>query len=577
MDSADENVRISPLDELVEARRDALERRHPRWEPKSLAVYFDTVAADYPERPCVITDGRTLSYADIREWSCELARGLISLGIEPGEHVAVIMDNRPEFVALKLAIARIGAVAVPLNYQYRTEELGAVLKHSDAAVLITMESSWGRSFLEALDELIGAGWEQGVESPAFPHLRKVILSSSSGRAGALDLEGLRERGRGVPEAQLKRREQDIDPDSVCDVVYTSGTTGHPLGAVLTHDMLLRSAYGSAFTRAFEDGRRIIFSLPLYHVFGYVEGLLAALCVGGAIIPQQIFNPKSILQAVERHRANEALFVPTMSVAVVEQASRSGFDLSSLEAVMSAAAVAPVWLWQRVKSDLGVGQTFTGYGQTEVSAATALTFPQDPIELISATVGRCKLGGVAGDPKLDRRLAEYRTIDPFTQEPLPPGSEGELVVRGPIVTHGYYNNPERTRELISPEGWLRTGDLGRVRSDGYLELTGRSSELYKCGGELVAPKEVEELITGHPAVAQAYVAGVPDERLGEVGWAWVVPVEDHEVTSHEIISYCITRLARFKVPRKVSFVSAEELPTTPTGKVQKFRLVEQAAE
>lgn len=558
----------------VARRRQALQRRIPQWVPTSLAGRLDTVAAAHPDRPCVITEARTYTYSDIQSWSRRLARGLLARGVEPREHVALLVDNRPELVAVKLAVARVDAVAVPLNFQYRGDELREALARSDAAVLVTIDASMATNFIDVLDRSL-PGWEDGPQDATLPHLRQVVLVPTGVRSGALDLNGLAELGASVPEGTLRRREDAVSPSSVCDIVFTSGTTGHALGAMLTHDMVLRSAYGSAYARAFADGWRSVFSLPLYHVFGYVEGLLATWFAGGAIAPLSVFNPKSVLHAIEAHRAHEALFVPTMTVAVVEHAA--GFDLSSLTSVFSAAAPAPVWLWERVYERLGPDVVFTGYGQTEVSAATALTMPGDPVETVASTVGREKPGGVAGAADLDGRLAEYRTVDPFTGSPLPDGSEGELAVRGPIVTGGYYNEPQRSVDLIDPAGWLRTGDLGRIRDDRYIELTGRASELYKCGGELVAPKEVEDLLTEHPGVAQAYVAGVPDDRFGEVGWAWVVPDERHPVTARELTRHCHDHLASFKVPRQVRFLAADELPTTATGKVQKFRLAETAAQ
>jgi fatty-acyl-CoA synthase len=347
--------------------------------------------------------------------------------------------------------------------------------------------------------------------------------------------------------------------------------------VLTHDMVLRSAYGSAYHRAFDDGWRIGFSLPLYHVFGYIEGLLASMFVGGAVVPHEIFNPRTMLAAIQEHQVNEVLLVPTMSIAVVEEAERHAYDVSSLESVFSAAAAAPVWLWERIQKLLQPKTVFTGYGQTEVSAATALTLPGDPIELVASVVGHLKLGGVAAAGEPDGYLARYRTVDPFTGEALPEGAEGELSVRGPIVTHGYFGDPERTAAVIDADGWLRTGDLGRLRPDGYLELTGRSKELFKVGGELVAPKEVEEVLTGHPAVSQAYVAGVPDERLGEVGWAWVVLLDGSDATETDLLHHLRGALATFKVPRGLTVLRADELPMTTTGKIQKFRLVERWAQ
>ncbi|HET9968888.1 MAG TPA: AMP-binding protein, partial [Streptosporangiaceae bacterium] len=523
------------------------------WRPMALAGRFDLLAASHADRPYVITDSRSYSYRDMQEWSRRLARGLHEIGVRRGDRVAVVVDNRPEFVAVKLAVARLGAVAVPVNFSYRAGELAGVLNSSGASVLISIDAAIGIDRLAVLDELV-PGWEGGAASVAVPGLRRVVLVSNERRPGGLDLRALLDHAAGLPESGLRRLEDAVAPDSACDIVFTSGTSGFPLGAVLSHDMVLRSAYGSAYHRAFDDGWRICFSLPLYHVFGYVEGLLAAMFAGGAIVPQPVFNARSILGAVQQHRVSEVLFVPTMSVAVVEEAARHSYDLSSLQSVFSAAAAAPVWLWQRIGKQLAPRQVFTGYGQTEVSAATTLTLPGDPVELVAETVGREKLGGAAAPPGLDGSLARYRTVDPFTGTPLPAGAEGELSVRGPIVTRGYYGDPERTAAQIDAGGWLRSGDLGRVRDDGYLELTGRTAELFKVGGELVAPKQVEQVLTGYQGVAQAYVAGVPDERLGEVGWAWVVPREEAQPSEAELIRHCRSRLAAFKVPRKIIFLS-----------------------
>jgi fatty-acyl-CoA synthase len=553
-------------------RRERLEAGLGRvWAPMTLAGRFDALATAYAGRPYVITDTRTWSYREMRDWSRALARGLHEIGVRPGQRVALVVDNRPEFVAVKLAVARLGAVAVPVNFSYQADELAAVLNSSQASVLVSIDAAIGVDRLAVLDALV-PGWDQGATSDTVPHLRRVVLVSDDRRPGALDLPGLLDRAAGLPEAGLRRLEEAAGPDDPCDIVFTSGTSGHPLGAVLSHDMVLRSAYGSAYHRAFGDGWRIGFSLPLYHVFGYVEGLLASMFAGGAIVPQAVFNPRSILAAVQQHRVSEVLFVPTMSVAVVEEAVRHRYDLSSLESVFSAAAAAPVWLWRRIEKELAPRQVFTGYGQTEVSAATTLTLPGDPVELVAGTIGREKLGGVAAAPGFDGVLARYRTVDPFTGAARPEGTEGELSVRGPIVTRGYFNDPERTAAQIDPDGWFRSGDLGRVRDDGYLELTGRSSELFKVGGELVAPQQVEQVLTGYPGVAQAYVAGLPDQRLGEVGGAWIVPEEGAQPTAAELLSHCREHLAGFKVPRTIRFLAADDLPKTSTGKVQKYRLV-----
>ena len=562
-------------DPEIERRRAHLEATLGDWSPTALAQRYDITAARHPDRPYVITDTATYSYRELQGWSRALARGLYGLGVRAGDPVAMVIDNRPEFVAVKLAIARLGAVAVPINFAYRAAELANVLNTCAAEVLVTIDTVIGVDHLASLDEL-APGWETGVHSERLPHLRQVVLVSSARRPDALDLAGLTDRAHRTDEAVVRSLEDAVDPDSPCDIVFTSGTSGRPLGAELTHDMVLRSGYGSAYHRAFSDGWRIGFSLPMYHVFGYVEGMLAALYAGGAIAPYPVFNPRTILTAIGAHRLHEVLFVPTMSIAVVEEGTHRHYDTSSLESVFSAAAPAPARLWHRIEEVLTPRQVFTGYGQTEVSAATALTLPGDPLELVTETVGRMKLGGSAALPGMDGALAAYRTVDPFTGDLLSPGEEGELVARGPIVTRRYFGDAERTAALIDADGWLRTGDLGRVRPDGYLELSGRSGELFKVGGELVAPKQVEQALTAHPAVEQAYVAGVPDDRLGEVAWAWVVLGADQRVTEDGLIRHCRERLAAFKVPRRIVFSSADELPTTTTGKIQKYRLVNAAA-
>jgi fatty-acyl-CoA synthase len=542
----------------VQSRRRALEARHPVWRERTLAQALDDAAERHPGRPLILTAEREWTYSDVVAWSRRLAAGLVSRGAEAGDHVAIVMANYPEFVALKFAIARAGAVAVPINFLLKRDELAYVLEQSNASVLVTMDRFRDLDYLAALDAV----------HDRLPRLREVVVFSTDGAERLAQLEV----SDASALAEVDRRVAAGDPRCNADIIYTSGTSGRPKGVMLTHDMLLRSAYGSAWTRAFQDGRRILFALPLYHVFSYVEGMLAALFAGGAIVPQTVFDPVATLRAVEEFAVDEALFVPTMTIAVLEAARAGSYDVSSLQTVMSAAAPAPVRLWQALRDELGVREILTAYGMTETAAATTFTQPDGPLELVATTVGTPKRGAGAGDP-----LVSYKTVDPLTGEDLPAGEEGELAARGLIVGHGYYNKPAETAEVLDAEGWLRSGDLGRIDADGNVLLTGRSKELYKCGGELVAPKEVEECLSSHPAVAQAYVVGVRDERMGEVGCAWVVadPGMPAPPEPEELIDWCRPRLARFKVPVHVMYLEAGELPTTATGKVQKFRLIERA--
>ncbi|WP_405150623.1 AMP-binding protein [Sphaerisporangium sp. NBC_01403] len=552
----------------VGERRERLSARFPEWTPLTLDARLDHCAAEFGERPFVLTDERTLSYAEAAEWSARLADGLVALGVRPGDRVGLLMANYLEFIPLKFAIARAGAVAIPFNYLYRQEELAYVLAQSECNALITMTGFAGLDYLDMLDT-VAPGWEHGG-SQALPQLRQVVLLSTDGRTreGAITVDGLGELGARNPGAAVPGTRS---PDDLGDILYTSGTTGSPKGVMVTHDAVQRTAYATALTRAFEDGRRILFSLPCYHMFGYVEGLLAAMMVGGAIIPQAKFSPASYFEGIERHRATEILCVPTMTVALLEHPDRVTRDLSSLFAILSGAAPSPVWLWEQVRAELGVTEVTTGYGMTECGGAMTMSLPEDPLERASDTVGRPKLAGVAGLPG---DICVYKTVDPVTGEFLPPGAEGEIVSTGPTHMLGFWNKPEETA-LALRDGWVHSGDLGRIRDDGYLQITGRSKELYKSGGELVMPKEIEDLLTAHPGVSQAYAIGVPDDRWGETGCVWVVPEPGAKLDADEIFAICREKLARFKVPKHVLFAEPSELPTTPTGKIQKFRLVQQA--
>jgi fatty-acyl-CoA synthase len=557
----------------IEARRAALRARFGVWEPVTLSGFLTRSVQNFGDRPFVITDERTASYAEIDAWATRLAGGLAALGVRPGDRVGVLMANYLEFVPVKFAIARAGAVAIPFNYLYRQDELGYVLRQSRCSVLVTMTGFGGLGYPAMLDA-IAPGWAEGPTTE-LPDLRRVVLldtDGTGGREGVLDVAGLAELGDQHPGLAGAAA---VTPDSPGDILYTSGTTGLPKGVVVTHDAVLRTSYGSALTRAYQDGRRILFSLPCYHMFGYVEGLLSVMFAGGAIIPRTVFSPADYFASIERHRATEILAVPTMTVALLEHPGRAGCDLSSLTAILSGAAPAPVWVWQKVRSELGISEITTGYGMTECGGAMTLTLPEDPLEFHAATVGRPKLAGSAGVPGTGD-LCVYKTVDPLTGEDLPAGAEGELTSTGPTHMLGYWDKPAETAQALR-EGWVYSGDLGVVQPDGYLRVTGRSKELYKSGGELVMPKEVEDLLTQNPGVSQAFVVGVADERWGDVGCAWIVPEPGVAVDADELIALCKDKLARFKVPKHVFFLDPADLPATPTGKVQKFRLAQRAAD
>ncbi|MGW4959901.1 AMP-binding protein [Nonomuraea sp. NPDC004186] len=556
------------------ARREALEARHPVWVPRTTAQQLDVTAAAFPDRPAILGE-RGYTYAELRDWTIRLAAGLIAAGVEPGDHVAVDLANFPEVVALKYAVARVGAVSVSINFLLRHEELRYVLSQSDSTVLITMDRFRDLDYLDALDR-IAPGWERGGGGAALPRLRAVFVMGTEGPpARGSSLADLVTLGASIPDETVLRRTAAADPFADSDLLYTSGTTGKAKGVLLRHDAVLRTAYASAYTRAFQDGRRILFALPIYHVFGYVEATVAALFVGGAICPHTAFDADRMLRDVPTHRIDELICVPAMTSVVLDKARSGGYDLTSLTTMFSSGAAHHPAMWQEMLDVLGVDELFTAYGQTETTASTLCTQPGDPLDRLRGTNGCVKPAGVAGEPELGGALGVYRVIDPDTGAELPRGEIGELVARGPLVTEGYYDMPEETAAAFTADGWLRTGDLGRFDEQGYLVLTGRRKESYRCGGELVIPGEVEAVLAEHPAVLAAHVVGIPHERMGEVGCAWIVAATAEPPDPEELIAFCKQRLARFKVPASVLFADADELPTTVTGRVQKFQLAERA--
>jgi fatty-acyl-CoA synthase len=560
----------------IEARRKALRDAFPVWKPTTLHGRLDTCAGRFGSRPLVIGDTSKLTYRDVAYQSQCLAAGLRELGVRPGDRVGVVMANYPEFVTLKFAISRVGAIAAPFNFLYKQDELAFVLADSGCRILVTMTGFDGLDYQAMLDGIV-PGWDSvgfahrpdRCEDPV-PTLRHVVLLDTDGRArgGVHSVARLSALG-----SEHRRGGSTIAPapDDPADMLYTSGTTGTPKGVVTSHDAVLRTAYASALTRAFEGGRRILFSLPCYHMFGYVEGLLSVMYVGGAIIPLTGFSAERYFAGIQRHRATDMLCVPTMAVAMIESPVRAQYDLSSLNALLCGSAPAPSWLWPQLAEDFGVREIVTGYGMTECGGAMTLTRPEDPLHLTFETAGRPKIAGAASILGSDE-LVTYKTVDPVTGADLPPGQEGELVSCGPTVMQGFWNRPEQTAAALRGE-WLHSGDLGVVRTDGYLHVTGRSKELYKSGGELVMPKEIEDLLARHEDISQVFAIGLVDDRWGEIGCAVVVPAPGAELTETDVLTMCRNGLAKFKVPKRVVFVDAEDLPKTPTGKVQKFKLAE----
>jgi fatty-acyl-CoA synthase len=562
-------VRLNPTE-----RRRVLNEQFAPWTSRTLSQHIDHVASRYETLPLVITDDREYTYRDIQQWSIRLAAGLVELGIKPGEHVALVMANHPEFVALKFAIARVGAVCVPINFLLREQELTYVLRQSQSVALITMDRFRASDYVAMLDTMM-PGWELGGGGERFAILRDVVVFSAEGRSrrwrSVADIEAL---GTDDSAAKLDACDRTADPSQPADILYTSGTTGSPKGVLLTHDMLVRTAFASANGRGLRPGHRVVFSLPMYHVFGYIECLLALSFAGGAVVPRLAFDPVDILSAVPRHRANEIACVPTMTFALLDEARRNQYDFSTINVMYSSGGPQPESIFDEMKEVFGPDEMVHGYGQTETTAAMTASAPEASQEELRRTNGRPRAAGIAGDATLGGVLAVYKVIDIETGADLPAGTRGQLVARGPAITPGYFDKPDETAAAFDENGWFKTGDVGIIDAQGRVVLLGRVKDTYRCGGEMVMPKEIENLLVEHPGVTEAHVVGVPHPRMGEVGCAVIVVAgAGARPTEEELIELCRSRLARFKVPAHVVFMAASDLPVTVTGRVQKFRLAE----
>ncbi|WP_298383391.1 class I adenylate-forming enzyme family protein [Ferrimicrobium sp.] len=558
-------------------RRDWLVEQYSPWSRRTLGDHFTALASRFGERPLLVTPDRSISYAQIVREARYLARAMLAMGVCRRDHIAILLGNEPEFVFLTLAVSMVGGVAIPLNTMLHEDELEYLLAQSDSKWVFVHQHVAGINHEKAIASIIQSRRRRG-EPLAIENV--VVLATTDERVlnEFQTWEDFKARGESVSEGQLDaRREASRYPDEVVDIIYTSGTTGLPKGVMLTSDMLLRCGYSSALSRAFEEGRRVFTPLPLYHVFALVEGLMAVSFVGGTIITMPSFKPAQALGMVQDLEANDILCVPTILLALVNEAERVQYDLTALYALMCAAAPAPVPLWERAIAVFGLTEMVTGYGGTEASAATVHTEIGDSLDTITTKVGRIKPGGPSGLEEFGWANSQYKVVDPATGEDLPEGLVGELAVRGNFVTRGYYRKPDETARHIDKDGWFRTGDLGRIDENGYLEFHGRANELYKVSGENVSPKEIEEVISRHPAVSQAYVVGVPSPVTIETGAALIELRQGATASRREMIEWCREHLAKFKVPRYYFFVEPSEWPMTGTGKIQKYLLAQLARE
>lgn len=557
-------------------RRHALESQYPIWARETLATHLSKACVTYHDRPFLHNEDETNTYGEIWTNANTYAKSLLKLGVKRRDHIAILMENDLAYPALMIASSLIGAVFIPINTMLGEDELSYILRQSDTNFLIAHQKVKGNYHGDTITKLL--------DNPSFQaesKLQKVVCIANKDEEidhRFQSWEAFCKGAETITDEQLAQRaDASHYPDEIATILYTSGSTGNPKGVMLTHDMLLRSSYSTCLSRAIEDGRVTFAPLPFYHCFALIEGILAMSFVGGSLVSASKFTPLSALQMMEKFQANDLLCVPSMLVPLLNHERVADFDLSSLFSMWCGAAPAPIHVWESAVDVLGLTEVCTGYGQTEVTSSGVTTEVGDPIERISIRVGRPKIGGVAGLAEFSGSTVQYKTIDPDTKEDLPPGSIGELVVRGSTVTNGYYNKPIETAKTIDKDGWLRTGDVGITDDNGYLQHLGRSDDLYKVSGELVAPRETEEVISKHPAVNQVFIIGVPDRITTEAGAAFIELKPGASLTRREIIDWCSSSVARFKTPRHVWLIEPTDWPMTSTGKVQKFRLKDIAME
>ncbi|MFD1415562.1 class I adenylate-forming enzyme family protein [Oceanobacillus jeddahense] len=561
----------------VNERREDLLEAYPVWNRDTIAAHFQKSVKAYADQDFMYINGGTYTYQAIWGHAVEIAKALIHNGVKRRDHLAVLMDNDAVYPSLMIASSMVGAVFIPLNSMLSKAELTYVLQQSDTNHLFIHETVKDKKYAQTVAEL----W-QTKEFQDNASLEKVICIETEGDTEMPDSfikwEEYLQTGTEVSKEEWKKRfDASLYPDEIAIIMYTSGSTGSPKGVMLTHDMLLRCAYSTCYSRAIETGRVTYAPLPFYHCFAIVEAILAMSFVGGSFVSALGASPLKSLELMEKYRVNDYLCVPSTLVPLLNHPRVSEFDLSSLFAMWCGAAPAPIPVWKKARDILGLTEIITGYGQTEVSSSGVTTEIGDDVEVISTRVGRPKLAGTSGLAEFQGYATEYQTVDPENGQSLEAGTIGELAVRGSSVTSGYYNKPEETAAAIDKDGWLRTGDVGRIDENGYVQLLGRSKEMYKVSGELVAPREVETVISEHPAVAQVGVIGVPDSMTTEIGAAFIEGYDGEAVSRKEIVQWCTDKLARFKIPRYVWVISASDWPLTSTGKIQKFRLQEMAEE
>ncbi len=527
---------------------------------------FDEIANQYPDNDALIVLHQNIhwSYRELQQQVNQCARALMALGVRKGDRVGVWSPNCSEWTVSQFATAKIGAILVNINPAYRTHELEYALNQSGARFLITADSFKSSDYRGMLYELapeLKASVEGKLKSQKLPDLECVINLSSEKHAGMWRWADMMEQADQTSEKDLADLQATLQFDEAINIQYTSGTTGFPKGATLSHHNILNNGFFVAESMGFTSEDRLVIPVPLYHCFGMVMGNLGCVTHGATMIyPDEGFDPTSVLKAVHSQKATALYGVPTMFIAELDHPEFESFDLSSLRTGIMAGSICPTEVMKQVINKMNMSEVQIAYGMTETSPVSTQTGANDSIEKRVSTVGRTQ-------PHLESKI-----VDPGTGRIVPRGEIGELCTRGYSVMLKYWNNEHATADAIDEAGWMHTGDLATMDDEGYIQIVGRIKDMVIRGGENVYPKEIEEFLYTHPAVSEVQVTGVPDKKYGEelIAWIKLHPHAD-EVTADDLREFCKGKITHFKIPRYFKFV--DTFPMTVTGKIQKFKMRE----
>ncbi|MEI4790648.1 AMP-binding protein [Bacillus sp. FJAT-53060] len=535
--------------------------------PQTIGSLLREKKEQHPAHEAIVYPERFLrySYEAFYKEVKETGKGLMSLGVQKGDHIAIMAPNVPEWLILQFACASIGAVLVTVNTNFQSQELTYLLKHSDSKMLFIVDGFKETSYVKMLKEMIPelqTARPGELTSAPFPYLKScVYIGQNNVPNGMSGWDSIQTAAKRTEDHEWEKRMNELVPDDVINMQYTSGTTGYPKGVMLSHTNIVCNASQIADCMKLTRRDRMCIPVPFFHCFGSVLGVLACFTKGGTIIPVESFHPERVLHTVEKEKCTVLHGVPTMFIAELDHPNFHHYDLSTLRTGIMAGSLCPSHVMKAVIEKMGLRELTIAYGQTESSPVITQTRTDDSFERRVQTVGRAL-------PHI-----EVKIVAPGTPDEVPRGEQGELCTRGYHVMKGYYKNEEATSEVIDEDGWLHTGDLAVMDHDGYVKITGRLKDMIIRGGENIYPKEIEDVLYTHPAILDAQVVGIPDETYGEEAAAFIRLKQGRTVTIDTLTSYCQKQMARYKIPKY--FFITEEYPMTASGKIQKFRLKKQA--